>query len=161
MNTAIRIATDYLTARTTGNVEDALAMASDDLILKTSMQATHGKAALRAALEHFAPLARSALTLQQFATAAGTDVCTAFELEVNLAGATETILISEVDIVYGPRVAQSLLIFDSASLQANTAPSPCHNPEVDPVCGNDRRVLHGGGHPTRRHRVPLLQHRVR
>ena len=51
MNTAIRIATDYLTARTTGNVEDALAMASDDLILKTSMQATHGKAALRAALD--------------------------------------------------------------------------------------------------------------
>ncbi|MGH2874122.1 MAG: YHS domain-containing protein [Solirubrobacteraceae bacterium] len=132
MTSATQTAAGYIAAWTTGDIDAALALVSDDFRLRTAMETSHGKQALRGALEHFAPLARGAHIRQQFA--ADSDVCTVIELDIALPTVSQSLLITEVDHVSDGRLTDSLLVFDSAAFRGNPATTVLGE-LVDPVCG--------------------------
>lgn len=131
MTSTTDTAANYIAAWTTGDIDAALALVSDDFRLRTAMETSHGKQALRGALEHFAPLARGARVLQQ--VAAGNNVCTVIELDIAIP-ASQSLLITEVDQVNGGHLTDSLLVFDSAAFRGNVA-TTTPGELVDPVCG--------------------------
>jgi YHS domain-containing protein/ketosteroid isomerase-like protein len=133
MSTATDVVTEFIAAWTMGDIDSALALVSDDFAMQTAMEVTTGKEPVRAALQHFAPMARGARTLQQFA--ADERVCTVFELDVALGDDTTTLLIGEIDTVDSSRVAHSLLLFDSTSFRNSGPAVPSGEVSVDPVCG--------------------------
>jgi Cu+-exporting ATPase len=128
--TASQIVNEYLAAYTSGDVERAASLVSDDISFHGPMQATVGRSALRRMVAHVAPNARGCRILRQRDD--GDDVCSLYEFNVETSAGPTSVLISEWNTVRDGRVASSTMVFDTRPFQPAAETSA---PVIDPVCG--------------------------
>lgn len=101
----------YLTAFTSGDVDRAASLVSEDFSFQGPSQATEGRSALRKIVAHVAAGARGHRIVRQWQD--GDDVCTLYEIRAH-SGARETsLLVSEWNTVRDGQVASSLMVFDT------------------------------------------------
>jgi Cu+-exporting ATPase len=124
------IVNEYLTAYTTGDVDRAVSLASEDFSFQGPTQATAGRSALRKIVAHVAANARGHRVLRQWQD--GDDVCTIYQFSVETDAEATSVLVSEWNTVRGGQVASSLIVFDTGPFRGA---SKANATVVDPVCG--------------------------
>jgi Cu+-exporting ATPase len=128
--TESQIVNDYLAAYTSGDVDKAASLVSEDFSFQGPMQATVGKSALRRMVAHVAPNARGFRLVRQWHD--GNDVCSLYEFHVQASDEPTTVLVSEWNTVRDGQVASSVMVFDTGPFR----PAGRDDPAVtDPVCG--------------------------
>ena len=126
----VEVVNAYLAAYTSGEVDRAASLVSEDFSFHGPMQATAGRSALRKIAAHVAANVRGHRVLRQWQD--GAEVCTIYELRVETGRDAASVLVSEWNTVRGGQVASSLMLFGTGPFRragkANAA-------LVDPVCG--------------------------
>jgi YHS domain-containing protein/ketosteroid isomerase-like protein len=139
------IVNSYLTAYTSGDVDQAASLVTEDFSFQGPMQATAGRSGLRKIVAHVAANVRGHRVLHQWQD--GDEVCTIYQLSVETGREATSVLVSEWNTVRGGHVAASLMVFDTGPFrgarQANAT-------LVDPVCGMTVDPATAAAH--RRHR---------
>jgi YHS domain-containing protein len=120
----------YLTAYTSGDVDRAASLVSENFSFQGPMHATAGRSALRKIVAHVAANARGHRVLRQWQD--GDEVCTIYQLSVETDAEATSVLVSEWNIVRGGQVASSLMVFDTGPFRRAGQASAA---VVDPVCG--------------------------
>lgn len=120
----------YLTAYTSGDVDRATSLVSEDFSFQGPMQATAGRNALREIVAHVAASVRGHQVLRQWQD--GDEVCTIYRLRVDTGSQATSVLVSEWNTVRGGEVASSLMIFDTGPFGGS---GMANATLVDPVCG--------------------------
>jgi hypothetical protein len=110
--TSAELVNTYLAAYTSGDVETAASLVSEDFSFQGPMQATVGREALREMVAHVAGNARGCRVLRQLQD--GDEVCSLYEFNVETTGGLSSVLVSEWNTVRGGQVASSLIVFDTA-----------------------------------------------
>jgi SnoaL-like domain len=101
----------YLTAYTSGDVDRAASLVSEDFSFQGPMQATAGRSALRKIVAHVAANARGHRVLRQWQDS--NEVCTIYQFNVETAAELTSLLVSEWNTVRAGQIASSLMIFDT------------------------------------------------
>jgi YHS domain-containing protein len=127
--TAAQVVNEYLAAYTSGNVETAASLVSEDFSFQGPMRALAGRDALRKMVAHVAPSARGCRILRQWQE--GDEVSSLYEFNVETSTGPNTVLVSEWNTVHGGRIASSLMVFDTGPFRS----TPRGRATVDPVCG--------------------------
>jgi YHS domain-containing protein len=126
----VEVVNAYLVAYTSGDVDRAVSLVSEDFSFQGPMQATAGRSALRKIVAHVAANARGHQVLRQWQD--GDEVCTVYQLRVETGREATSVLVSEWNTVRGGLVASSLMLFDTGPFRgAGNANATL----VDPVCG--------------------------
>jgi YHS domain-containing protein len=128
--TAAQIVSDYLAAYTSGDIERAASLVSEDFAFRGPIQTTVGRAALKRMAAHVAPNARGCRIIRQWQD--GEDVCSLYEFNVDTGGGPTSVLISEWDTVRDGQIASSTIVFDTGPFRPAGQRSTA---DVDPVCG--------------------------
>jgi YHS domain-containing protein len=128
--TPAKLVNAYLTAYTSGDVDRATSLVSDDFSFQGPMQATAGRSALRKIVAHVAANVRGHQVLRQWQD--GDEVCTIYRLRVETGSEATSVLVSEWNTVRGGQVASSLMVFDTGPFRGAVKPNAT---PVDPVCG--------------------------
>jgi hypothetical protein len=102
---------EYLTAYTSGDVDRAASLVSENFSFQGPMQATTDLSALRKLVTHVAASARGHRVLRQWQD--GDEVCTLYQFHVETDAQALSVLVSEWNTVRGGRVASSLMVFDT------------------------------------------------
>ena len=106
-----KIVNAYLTAYTSGDVDRALSLVSEDFYFQGPMQETAGRSALRKIAAHVGANARGYRVLRQWHDT--DDVCTIYQLGVETGAEATSVLVSEWNTVRGGQVTASLMVFDT------------------------------------------------
>jgi Cu+-exporting ATPase len=120
----------YLTAYTSGDVDRAESLVSEDFNFQGPMQATAGRSALRKIVAHVKAGARGHRVLRQWQD--GDDVCTLYQFNVETDAHATSLLVSEWNTVRSGQVVSSLMVFDTSRLRGADQGSAT---VIDPVCG--------------------------
>jgi YHS domain-containing protein len=132
--TSAEIVNAYLAAYTSGDVDRAASLVSEDFSFQGPMQTTAGRSALRKIAAHLGPNARGHRVLRQWQD--GDEVCTIYQLSVETGSEATPVLVSEWNTVRGGQVASSLMLSDTGPFRgAGNANATL----VDPVWG---RTVH-------------------
>lgn len=126
---AAEVVNEYLDAYTSGDVETAASLVTEDFSFQGPMQTSVGRDALRKMLAHVAPSARGRRILRQWQD--GDQVSSIYELNVETSNGPTSVLVSEWNTVRGGQVASSLMVFDTGPFR--TTPRNGRD-SVDPVC---------------------------
>jgi YHS domain-containing protein len=127
---ALEVVNAYLAAYTSGDVDRAASLVSEDFSFQGPMRTTAGRSALRKIAAHVAANARGHRVLRQWQD--GDEVCTIYQLSVETGSEATSMLVSEWNTVRRGQVASSLMLFDTGPFQrAGNASATL----VDPVCG--------------------------
>jgi Cu+-exporting ATPase len=124
------VVNEYLTAYTSGDVDRAASLVSEDFSFQGPMQATAGRSALRQIVAHVAASARGHRVLRQWQD--GDEVCTLYQFSVATEAEAFSVLVSEWNTVRGGQVASSLMVFDTRPFRGA---GKANATVVDPVCG--------------------------
>ena len=124
------IVNSYLTAYTSGDVDRAASLVTEDFSFRGPTQATAGRSALRKIVAHVAANVRGHRVLHQWQD--GDEVCTIYQLSVEMGNEATSLLVSEWNKVRGWQVASSLMLFDTGPFRRAGKSSAGL---VDPVCG--------------------------
>ncbi len=115
MATASQVVLDYLTAYTSGDVDRAASLVSEDFSFRGPMEETVGKEAFSAIVAHVAPLARGFRLLRQWAD--GEEVSTLYEFDVKGPSGPTSVLVSEWNTIREEKLTSSLMVFDTGPFQ--------------------------------------------
>ena len=127
---AAQVVNEYLAAYTSGDVERAASLVSDDFRFRGPMTETVGRDTFAGMARHVAPHARGHQMLRQWSD--GDEVCSLYRFDVEPPTGATSVLVSEWNTVRDARVCSSVMIFDTAPFQAA---STARDATVDPVCG--------------------------
>lgn len=119
----------YLNAYTSGDVDRAASLVSEDFAFRGPMQATTGRSAFRQTVAHVAASVRGHRVLRQWHD--GDEVCTIYELSVQTDSET-SVLVSEWNAVREGQVASSFMVFDTGPFRGAAGADTAL---VDPICG--------------------------
>jgi YHS domain-containing protein/ketosteroid isomerase-like protein len=120
----------YLAAYTSGDVDRAASLVSENFFFQGPMQTTAGTSALRKIVAHVAANARGHRVLRQWQD--GDEVCTIYQLSAETDTEATSVLVSEWNTVRGGQVASSLMLFDTGPFRGARKANAT---VVDPVCG--------------------------
>jgi hypothetical protein len=126
----LEVVNAYLAAYPSGNVDRAASLVSEDFSFQGPMQTTAGRTALRRIAAHVAANARGHRVLRQWQD--DDEVCTIYQLSVEMGNEATSLLVSEWNKVRGWQVASSLMLFDTGPFRRAGKSSAGL---VDPVCG--------------------------
>jgi ketosteroid isomerase-like protein len=116
MSGSARIFVDYLDAFTSGDVDRAAELLTDDFSFAGPLQQTEGKDAFLEGARHLAPLVRGHTMLRQWED--GDEVCSIYEFAIETPAGAGSVLMSEWSRVRDGRLASSRLVFDTAAFAA-------------------------------------------
>lgn len=127
---AAQLVNQYLDAYTSGDVDTAASLVSENFSFQGPMQESIGRDSLREMVAHIAPAARGCRMLRQWQD--DDEVCSLYEFNVETDTGPTSILVSEWNTVRDGQVASSLMVFDTGPFRA--APRD-QGQSTDPVCG--------------------------
>jgi YHS domain-containing protein/predicted SnoaL-like aldol condensation-catalyzing enzyme len=127
---AAQLVSQYLDAYTSGDVDAAASLVSEDFSFHGPMTESVGRDALRRMVAHVASGARGCRILRQCQD--GDDVCSLYEFHVETSTGSTSVLVSEWNTVRSGQVASSLMVFDTGPFRSTTREG---GDSLDPVCG--------------------------
>lgn len=113
----------YLAAYTSGDVDRAASLVSEDFAFQGPMQATAGRSALRKIVAHVVSNPRRHRVLRQLHD--GDEVCTLHQFNIETGAGPRSVLISEWNTVRGEQVASSLMVFDTGPFRSAGQTETC------------------------------------
>jgi hypothetical protein len=122
--TPAEIVNAYLAAYTSGDVDRAASLVSEDFSFHGPMHATAGRSSLRRIVAHVAANVRGHRVLRQWQD--GDEVCTICQLSVGTGSEAPSVLVSEWNTVRRGQLASSFMLFDTGPFRgagnANATP---------------------------------------
>lgn len=110
------VVTKYLDAFTSGDLDAAYDLVSDDFSFRGPMLQSDGKAAFIEGTRQLGPIVRGYTLLRQFAE--GRDVCSIYEFHIETPKGAGSVLMTEWNTVEKGKLSSARLVFDSAAMQA-------------------------------------------
>ena len=117
--TAAQVVNDYLRAYTSGDVDTAASLVSEDFSFRGPMRTTVGREALKGMVAHVASGARGSRILRQWQDR--DEVCSIYEFDVETSAGSTAVLITEWNTVRDGKVAASLMVFDTGPFRDERA----------------------------------------
>ena len=106
----------YLDRFTTGDIDGAVELLSDDFSFHGPMLQSEGKAAFRAGTSGLGPIVRGYEMLRQWGD--GEEVCSVYDFKIETPAGAGAITMAEWSTVRQGKLASSRVIFDTAAMAA-------------------------------------------
>ena len=116
MSAQAKVVSKYLDAFTSGDLDAAYGLVSDDFSFRGPMLQSDGKEQFVAGSKGLAPIVNGYTMLRQFTE--GIDVCSIYEFHVETPKGSGTVLMTEWNTVEKGKLTSSRLVFDTAAFQA-------------------------------------------
>jgi ketosteroid isomerase-like protein len=110
------VVSEYLHAFTSGDLDTAFGLVTDDFVFEGPGLQSRGKAAFVEGSSSLAPIVQGHRMLHQFAD--GDEVCSIYEFQVETPAGAGSITMSEWNTVRDGQLASARLIYDTAAFAA-------------------------------------------